>query len=59
MQARQKGLLFVTLNQDVLKPDRLRQARDGDVIVDRRDRKTEWSDAALGDFRKVIEDYFA
>ncbi|MEO1536636.1 MAG: hypothetical protein AAFR73_02800 [Pseudomonadota bacterium] len=58
-RARRARLLFVTLNQDVLKPDRLLKAEEGEVIRDRRGRTTEWSVAALGPFRKVIQDYFA
>ena len=58
-QARRDGLLFVTLNQDVLKPDQLLKASEGQVIEDRRGRKTEWSDVALGPFKQVILDYLA
>jgi hypothetical protein len=58
-QTKRSSLIFVTLNQDVLKPDQLLRARDGEVIQDRKGRMTEWSDAALGPFRKVIADYFA
>ena len=58
-QRRRDSLLFVTLNQDVLKPDRLVLVEEGEMIEDRRGRKTEWSDAALGPFRQVILDYFA
>ncbi len=59
VQARREGLLFLTLNQDVLKPDQLLAAKDNDVITDRKGRKTEWSDAVLGKFHTIIPAYFS
>lgn len=57
VQARRRGLSFLTLNQDVLKPDVLRGLDEGALIEDRKGRKTEWSEAALGIYYQIILDY--
>ncbi|MCV6594358.1 MAG: hypothetical protein OIF48_15500 [Silicimonas sp.] len=56
-EARRKRLVFLTLNQDVLKPEVLRTLPEGAPIEDRKGRKTEWSTEALGPFRRIIPDY--
>lgn len=56
---RRAGLIFLTFNQDVIKPSLLTEMQDGEIIRDRRGRVTEWSDAVIGSSKKTIEQYFA
>lgn len=54
IREKRRRLAFVTLNQDVLKPEALRALPEGAVIEDRKGRKTEWSENALAPLWETI-----
>lgn len=56
---RRQQLLFVTFNQDAIKPSRFAGFRDRQVIEDRKGRVSEWSTAALGACKQQFVDYFS
>ena len=56
---RRKRLIFITFNQDAIKPSRFANFTDGEVIEDSKGRVTEWSDAALGELKGTFVRYFA
>lgn len=56
---RRKRLVFITFNQDAIKPSRISSFADGEVIEDSKGRVTEWSDVVIGDLKEIFVRYFA
>jgi hypothetical protein len=57
--ARRKGLVAVTLNGLMIKPEKLLSLKEGDVIVDEKSRKLIWSEKTLGFMRSKIQAFYA
>ncbi len=59
VRARRAGLAAVTLPGEDIKPERLLQLADGDMLKDRKGRWLIWSDSALGGLKDQIRQYYA
>ena len=59
VRARRAGLAAVTLPGEDIKPERLLQLAEGDVLKVRKGRWLIWSDAALGGLKEQIRRYYA
>jgi hypothetical protein len=59
VQSRRKGLVAVTLNGLMIKPEKLLSLKEGDVIVDEKSRKLIWSEKTLGFMRSKIQAFYA
>ena len=58
VRKRRSSLVAVTLNGLMIKPERLLELRDGDVIVDEKSRKLIWSRSTLGAMQEKILSYY-
>lgn len=56
---RRRRLVAVTLNGLMIKPEKLLSLKDGDVIVDEKDRKLIWSPRTLGHMQSEIKAFCA
>ncbi|MFN7122840.1 MAG: hypothetical protein ACK4NM_12500 [Hydrogenophaga sp.] len=59
VQKRRKGLVAITLNGLMIKPEKLLSLKEGDVIVDEKSRKLIWSEKTLGFMRSKIQAFYA
>lgn len=59
VRARRKHLAAVTLNGLMIKPEKLLQLRDGDRLIDEKNRVLVWSPRTLGAMQQRIRDYYA
>ncbi len=59
VKKRRKGLVAVTLNGLMIKPEKLLSLKEGDVIVDEKSRKLIWSEKTLGFMRSKIQAFYA
>lgn len=59
VERRRRNLLFVTFNQDAIKPDQFVGLAGDKVVQDRKGRKTQWNEGVLGSSMRVFEDYFS
>ncbi len=59
VKSRRKGLVAVTLNGLMIKPEKLLSLKEGDVIVDEKSRKLIWSEKTLGFMRSKIQAFYA
>ena len=59
VRRRRRRLAAVTLNGLLVKPEKLLQLAEGDVIVDEKSRKLVWSRHTLGSFQQTIQSYYA
>ena len=59
IRARRANLAAVTLPGDDIKPERLLELADGDLLRDRKGRWLIWSDAAMGGLKEQIRRYYS